>query len=149
MEAKDFKHKIKLKVRFSDLDAMRHVNNATYLSYLEEARIAYYKDVLGLPKKNLDFGAVVAKIEIDYLLPISFGEEIEILTRVSKFGNKSSDVENLVLVERKGEKVAAAAAITKLVNFDYEKNISITIPDEIKIKIEEFENSKKTLSLNS
>ncbi|MHB1687751.1 MAG: acyl-CoA thioesterase [Ignavibacteriaceae bacterium] len=144
MDIKDFKHSIKIKVRFSDLDAMRHVNNATYLSYLEEARIAYFKDVLNKPKNGLDFDAVVARIEIDYQQPIILGDEVEILTRVSKLGNKSSDVEDLILVERNGAKFIAAAAVTKLVSYDYEKQISFPTPESIKKKIEEFEKGGKT-----
>jgi acyl-CoA thioester hydrolase len=134
-----FKHKIKIKVRFSDLDAMRHVNNATYLSYLEEARIAYFKDVLDKPKNGLDFEAVIAKIEINYHLPIMLGDEVEVATRVSKMGNKSSDVEHLILVNKNGMKVVAASALTKLVSYDYTKQISFATPDRIKKKIEEFE----------
>jgi acyl-CoA thioester hydrolase len=134
-----FKHKIKIKVRFSDLDAMRHVNNATYLSYLEEARIAYFKDVLEKPKNGLDFEAVVARIEINYHQPIILGDEIEVVTRVSKMGSKSSDVEHLILVERDGDKVIAASALTKLVSYNYEKQYSFATPDRIKKKIEEFE----------
>ena len=136
---KDFKHKIKIKVRFSDLDAMRHVNNATYLTYLEEARIAYYKDVLDLPNEDLDFGAVVAKIEISYIQPLVLGEEIEVLTRTFKFGRKSSDIENLIVVERKGEKIIAAQAFTKLVSYDYKTLKSIETPVDIQNRIKEFE----------
>jgi acyl-CoA thioester hydrolase len=134
-----FKHKIKVKVRFSDLDAMRHVNNATYLSYLEEARIAYFKDVLGKPKDGLDFEAVVARIEINYHQPIVLGDEVEIVTRVSKMGTKSSDVEHLILVERNGAKIVAASSLTKLVSYNYEKQTSFVTPERIKRKIEEFE----------
>ena len=134
-----FKHKIKIKVRFSDLDAMHHVNNATYLSYLEEARIAYFKDVLDKPKNGLDFEAIIAKIEINYHLPIMLGDEVEVATRVSKMGNKSSDVEHLILVNKNGMKVVAASALTKLVSYDYAKQISFATPDRIKKKIEEFE----------
>jgi acyl-CoA thioester hydrolase len=139
---KDFKHKIKIKVRFSDLDAMRHVNNATYLSYLEEARIAYFKDVLEKPKNGLDFEAVIAKIEINYRLPIRLGDDVEVLTRVSKMGNKSSDVEHLILVIRNGIKAVAASALTKLVSYDYENQVSFTTPHRIKNKIEKFEKIK-------
>jgi acyl-CoA thioester hydrolase len=136
---KDFKHKIKIKVRFSDLDAMRHVNNATYLSYLEEARIAYFKDVLEKPKDGLDFEAVVARIEINYHQPIVLGDEVEVVTRVSKMGTKSSDVEHLILVERNGTKIVAASSLTKLVSYNYEKQISFITPDRIKKKIDKFE----------
>ena len=134
-----FKHKINLSVRFADLDAMRHVNNATYLSYLEEARIAYFNDILKLPANNLDFGAVVARIEINYIQPIVLGDELEISTRVSKLGNKSTDVENLIAVVKNGNKTIAAEALTKLVSYDYEKLVSVPVADSIKNKIREFE----------
>ena len=140
MDIKNFKHSIKIKVRFSDLDAMRHVNNATFLSYLEEARIAYFKDVLNKRMEGLDFDAVVARIEIDYQQPIILGDEVEILSRVSKMGNKSSDVEHLIMINRKGNKIIAASAITKLVSYDYAKLTSFPIPENVKKQIEKFEN---------
>ncbi len=139
MDIKNFKHSIKIKVRFSDLDAMRHVNNATFLSYLEEARIAYFKDVLNKPMEGLDFDAVVARIEIDYQQPIILGDEVEILSRVSKMGTKSSDVEHLIMVNRKGNKIIAASAMTKLVSYDYTKLTSFPIPENVKKQIEKFE----------
>lgn len=134
-----FKHKIKINVRFSDLDAMRHVNNATYLTYLEEARIEYFNEVLDREKNNLNYYAVVARIEIDYVQPINLGDEVEVYTRVSKLGNKSSDVEHLILIHRSGEEIIACSAFTKLVSYDYKGSISIPIPDDIRKKIIEFE----------
>ena len=139
MELEKFKHIVKQTVRFADLDAMQHVNNATYLSYLEEGRIGYFNFILDLPKDNMDFGAVVARIEIDYKHPLVIGDEIEILTRVSKIGNKSTDVENMITVERKGTKIIAAEAITKLVSYDYQNLASVPIKDEVKDKIRKYE----------
>lgn len=134
-----FRHRLKLKIRFSDLDAMHHVNNATYLTYLEEARIAYFNDVLSLPKNSLDFGAVIARIEIDYLHQISLGDELEILTRISKFGTKSASVENLLLIKSNDEIIVAAASNTKLVYYDYKKRESMKIPEQIKLIVEKYE----------
>lgn len=134
-----FKHRVKCKVRFSDLDAMHHVNNATYLTYMEEARIAYFNDVLSLPKNSLDFGAVIARVEIDYLHQISLGDELEILTRISKFGTKSANVENLILIKSNNEFIVAAASNTKLVYFDYKKRESVKIPEQIKLTVEKYE----------
>ncbi len=138
-DIKLFKHRIKIKVRFSDLDAMRHVNNATYLSYLEEARISYFADVLQRTRNDLNFGAVVARIEIDYLQPLIFGEEIAVLSRVSMLGNKSSEVRHLIVVYRGGAEVIAASAVTKLVSYDYKTLKSAAIPDDVKKKIKDFE----------
>ncbi len=138
-DIKLFKHKIKVEVRFSDLDAMRHVNNATYLTYIEEARIAYFNEVFKREKNNLDYSAIVARIEMDYIQPINLGDKVEVFTRVSKIGNKSTDVENIIMIERDGNKLAAATALTKLVAYDYKKLQSIQIPDDVRRKIEVFE----------
>lgn len=140
-----FKHRIQFKVRFSDLDAMGHVNNAAFLTYLEEARIAYFNDVLALPRNSLDFGAVIARIEIDYLHQISIGDELEILTRISEFGNKSATVENLILIKSNQKEVIAAAANTKLVYYDYKKRETIKIPEAVKTIVEKFEGYKLKL----
>ncbi len=139
MEINNFKHHISIKVRFSDLDAMGHVNNATYLSYLEEARLAYYHHVMNMDTSNLEFNAVVARIEIDYLYQIKLGDEIEVYSRTSKIGNKSSDLENVIVVTNKNEKIIAAKALTKLVSFDYSKNQSVPVSEEARRIIEEFE----------
>ncbi len=138
-----FKHRIKFKVRFSDLDAMGHVNNSTFLTYLEEARIAYFNDVLALPKDSLDFGALIARIEIDYLHQISIGDELEILTRISEFGNKSATVENIILIINNQKELSAATAVTKLVYYDYKKRETIKIPEEVKSTVEKFEGDTK------
>ena len=138
-EIEKFRHKISVKVRFSDLDAMGHVNNASYLSYLEEARLAYYNHVLKMDTDNLDFNAVIARIEIDYIDQIRLGDNVAVYTRTAKIGNKSSDVEHLIVVASGGDKKIAAKALTKLVSFDYRKNISVPVSQEAKKTIEEFE----------
>ena len=45
----EFKHRVRITVRFADTDAMGHVNNAVYLTYCEIARIRYWTDVTGEP----------------------------------------------------------------------------------------------------
>lgn len=138
-ELKNFKHKTKIKVRFSDLDAMQHVNNATYLTFLEEARIKYFNDLFDKEESNLDYKAVVGRIEIDYLHPIMLGDNIEIFTKISKVGNKSLDVQNIIVIKRDDENIKAAVALTKLVYFDYISQVTKQIPPEEKERILEFE----------
>jgi acyl-CoA thioester hydrolase len=139
MDIEKFKQSIRIKVRFCDLDAMGHVNNAAYLSYLEEARLAYYNQVLQMNTNNLEFDAVVARIEIDYIEQIRLGDEVEVYTRTAKIGNKSSDVEHLIVVAgEKGRKIAARA-MTKLVSFDYKTEKTIPVPEEKRLIIERFE----------
>ena len=42
----DFRHRTRVEVRFRDIDAFGHVNNAVVASYVEQARIRYLLDVL-------------------------------------------------------------------------------------------------------
>lgn len=135
----NYKHKISMTVRFSDLDAMGHVNNAAYLSYLEEARIGYFNDILNYSKNNLAFGAVIARIEIDYISQIKLGDEVEVYTRCLKIGNKSSDLDNLIVIKKDRQNIIASHSITKLVAFDYSLGTSVVIPNEIKEIIREYE----------
>ena len=68
-------------VRFRDCDAMGHVNNAVYSTYLEEARIG----VLG---GLIDF--ILARVEIDFRSELRTGEEVEVRTRCSRVGRRAS-----------------------------------------------------------
>ncbi len=138
-EIKKFKHKTKIVVRFSDLDAMQHVNNATYLSYLEEARIDYFNKLFNRRKESLDFDAVVGRIEINYIYPIVLGDKVEVFTRVSKIGNKSVDVEHIIAICKNNVLVKAATSVTKLVYYDYKAQTTMVIPIAEKEVISNFE----------
>lgn len=134
-----YKHKTELNIRFMDIDAMNHVNNARYLNFLEESRIAYSQEVLQQFNDIKSFNAVVARIEIDYLRPIEFGEKVLVYTRVSKIGTKSFNFESLIAIEKDGKSIPAAKATQALVNIDLKSGKSDVIPDTIRKKIEQFE----------
>ena len=138
-EIRQFKRKIKIKVRFSDLDAMRHVNNAAYLTYLEEARIDYFNELFNRKKESLDFDAVVGRIEINYLYPIVLGDDVEVFTRVSKLGTKSVDVEHIIAVKKGNEFITSATSLTKLVYYDYKTQKTKVMTDDVKDRIAEYE----------
>ncbi len=134
-----YKHKLNINVRFSDLDAMGHVNNATFLTFLEEARFAYFSAVLKRDLSNLNFEAIIARIEIDYKNQICLGDKVAVYTRCSRIGEKSGDIENLIVVEKGTENKIAASALSKLVTFDYKRGVSIPIPDDVRKALEDYE----------
>jgi acyl-CoA thioester hydrolase len=109
-------------VRFRDCDAMGHVNNAVYSTYLEEARIG----VLG----GLS-GFILARVEIDFRAELRMGEEIEVHTHCSRIGTKSFDLEHMISA---GERVVAEAR-SVLVAYDYELGTSLPISDELRAKL--------------
>ena len=134
-----YKHKINITVRFSDLDAMGHVNNATFLSYLEESRIAYFSDVLKRNFNNLGFGGIVARIEIDYKYQIGLGNKVTVYARCKGIGEKSMDIENIIVVRKADKNITAAYALLKLVTYDYKKKVTIPVPDDVRKTLMEYD----------
>lgn len=101
-----------LVVRFRDLDAMGHVNNATYLTYLEEARVRFWDHLASLhPRLVPDrFPFVLARAEIDYQAPLFLGDRVWIDLWVSRVGTKSFDF-TYVLRNTAMEEVARARTV--------------------------------------
>jgi acyl-CoA thioester hydrolase len=118
------------RVRFRDLDAMGHVNNAVFLTYIESARVAFLQH-LGAAKTLEDMSIIVARIEIDFRAPVGFGEEVEVAVRASRFGGKSFDLDYELRV---GGKVVAQAK-SVLVGYDYGKGEAVEIPEEWREKL--------------
>lgn len=118
------------RVRFRDLDALGHVNNAVYLTYLESARFAFLQH-LGAVDTLEDLNIILARIEIDFRAPVGFGEEVEIAVRTSRFGTKSFDLGYELRVS--GKLVAEAKSV--LVAYDYGTGETVELPDEWKEKL--------------
>jgi acyl-CoA thioester hydrolase len=118
-----FSHVRRERVRFRDCDAMGHVNNAVYSTYLEEARI----DVVG----SLD-AFILARVEIDFRAELHAGEEIETRTRVGRIGTKSFDLEHEI---RSGERLVAEAR-SVLVGYDYATGSSIPLSPALLERLE-------------
>jgi acyl-CoA thioester hydrolase len=57
-------YEVRIDIRWRDIDAYGHVNNAVYLNYLEEARDAWVQKVLGPVADTWDF--VLARVAIDF-----------------------------------------------------------------------------------
>jgi acyl-CoA thioester hydrolase len=118
------------RVRFRDLDAMGHVNNAVFLTYIESARVAFLQH-LGAAATLEDMSIIVARIEIDFRAPVGFGDEVDISVRTSRFGGKSFDLDYDLRV---GHTVVAEAK-SVLVAYDYGRGEAVELPDEWRRKL--------------
>ena len=128
MSSGDFVHKEE--VRFRDLDPMGHVNNAVFLTYLEQARVAFFSE-MGAATGLEDMNMIVARVEIDFKAPVRLGQEVEVSVRASRFGTKSFDLDYELRVE--GELVAVAKSIQ--VAYDYNRREPIPVPAEWREKL--------------
>lgn len=77
-------------LRWSDLDAFGHVNNARFLTLYEEARAAImFLEARRVGLTSLEAGTVVARHEVDYLRPIDYGETVRIELWIPHIRNAS------------------------------------------------------------
>ena len=141
----DFAHRHPVAVRFADTDAMGHVNNASYLTYAEIARLGYYEQVTGKPLPLATHGAeegmILAEIRITYRNQAFYGETLAVETRVDRIGRTSfAMVHRLSAPEsRYGPARLIAVADSVLVMYDYQDECPIAVPDELVRAIEDFE----------
>ena len=111
------------RVRFRDVDAMGHVNNAVFLTYIEEARFAFLAHT-GAAETLEETTMVVARAELDFRSPARMGEEVEIGVRTSRLGTKSFDLE----YELHANGRVLAEARTVQVAYDYERREPMELP---------------------
>tara|TARA_B100001540_G_scaffold280440_1_gene269841 strand:+ start:3332 stop:3748 length:417 start_codon:yes stop_codon:yes gene_type:complete len=123
---KDFPFHHPLKTRWRDLDAFRHVNNATFLSYIEDARIFFFKRWgINMEKKSL----IVAAVKIDYVNQLEHPSNIIIGQKVSRIGTKSYDIESAVF--KKDNNLLICKSTITSVCYDFINNKTIPIYQEI------------------
>ena len=124
---KNFPFHHKLKTRWRDLDAFRHVNNATFLSYIEDARIFFFKRwKINLKEKSL----IVASAKVDYIKQIEHPSNIIIGQKISRLGTKRYDILSALFVE--GDKSPSCVSTVTSLCYDFVKNKSIEVYQEIK-----------------
>jgi acyl-CoA thioester hydrolase len=120
-------------VRFRDCDAFGHVNNAVYLTYLEQARVEAWHHLhgtSGLPKD-----LILARVEIDYRAPATLGDRVVVRLRVAAVGTKSFTLDCEIENVRTRELVATARTVQ--VMYDYDEGKSVPIPPDIRARLEQ------------
>lgn len=127
------RHKTTIKLRFRDFDALGHVNNAVYASYLEQARIAFFDEVMVNCTHWMKVGLILARVEIDYKAPIRPEDVVFIETRISRVGTKSFEFSYRML---RNDNLLMAEAKTAIVCFDYESHRSKAIPADWRARLD-------------
>lgn len=122
-----------IQVRFRDIDAMGHVNNAVYATYVEQARTEYFDQVL---EEGLDaVSTVLASLELSYEHPILLDQSVSVEIDVSEMGRSSLPMGYEILAD--GERAATAESVQ--VFLDPETERPHPIPERFRARIAEFE----------
>jgi len=128
-----------IEVRYGDLDPQGHVNNARYLTYMEQARVNYIREVgMWDGGSFLHLGIIMAEVRITFKSPILLGQPIRVGVRIPRLGNKSMDSIYCIEDTQSGRLLAEGSSV--LVAYDYKSSSTIPIPDHWRQIIADFEN---------
>lgn len=121
---------IPLHVRWRDLDAFNHVNNSSYLTFLEESRLQWLRTVPGewFTEHAMP---VMAAVELHYRKPIEWPAEIDVMLSCERLGNSSMTIGNRI-VARDDHACLYADGNVVMVWVDPATGASVPLPDAIR-----------------
>jgi acyl-CoA thioester hydrolase len=126
-------HRTDIQVRFGDTDALGHVNNASFASFAELARLDFLKRFGGSVRS-----LILASLYIDFRRQVAFTDEVYVETVVEKLGTSSVTLAQTVFAN--GER--AADMRSTVVYFDYSNNKSRPLTDEMRAAVAPFLEAK-------
>ncbi len=136
-----FNTQTKILVRFADVDMMGHLNNAKYVTYLEEGRVAYFQKfpeldfTVGHPERG--DSVIVADLKLQYRSPAYMNETLFVLLRTREIKRSSFVIEYEIREEKTDRLVATAETV--MVYFDYKAKKSREIPEALRKRFEAIE----------
>lgn len=122
-----FRHRMRMQMRFTDIDMLGHLNNNIYMSFMDLAKIRYFEDLGGRPVDMHDFDLVVVHIDIDFYEPTFLGDKPEVWTTVTRIGNRSLSLEQRLVDACTGHTKCIAATIMSGFNPATQKSQPISI----------------------
>jgi acyl-CoA thioester hydrolase len=136
-----FNHWERVTVRWGDMDALGHVNNAKYFTYCESARISYF-DLLEFWKyrEHDRQGPALVTATCNFRQQVHYRATLEIGARVSEIRHRSLVLEYEIYRQGSGELVADGTSVVAWV--DYDINKAIPLPEELRAAIQRFEGMK-------
>ncbi|MGN6783194.1 MAG: acyl-CoA thioesterase [Marmoricola sp.] len=126
------RHVHPMKVRLSDLDVYRHVNNVKYFEYFQEARIQYVMDLHQRGEVWSDH--VIARTDVEYLRPVEFRlQPYQVHQWISHLGSRSFAIASEL---RDGDVVLARGRVV-MVTFDKDSQRSAPMPPQQRARLEQ------------
>lgn len=126
-------HELLVNVRFSETDALGHINNTSYFIYLEDARIKFF-ETIGFEMDAKEWRYILASTKCDFIDQGYFNQLLKVRTKVSHIGNKSFTLEHEIIDSKNNHLIARGTAV--MVYFDFEKQKSEPIPELLRVELE-------------
>ncbi|WP_267132301.1 acyl-CoA thioesterase [Xanthomonas campestris] len=122
--------RVPISVRWRDMDSMGHVNNAKYISYLEEARVRWMLGVEGVAMTDR-IAPVVAATNVNYKRPLVWPNDILVALFVERLGSSSVTIGHRIL-DQKDEGVLYSDGNVVVVWIDTQTGKSASLPDAVR-----------------
>lgn len=123
------KHSTPIQIRFKDVDALGHVNNANHVTYFEYARIRFFDELIGGEIDWENEGMILAHQQVHYRKPIYLKDTIHVNTWFMKSGNTSFELGyEIVRTEKDGTETICATGSSVQVCFNYKKQLPVPVP---------------------
>lgn len=119
-------HRTEIQVRFSDTDALGHLNNTAYALYAEQARVELFSEL------GQGGNLILAHIALDFRRQAHYGDRVHVLTWVERLGHSSVRLYQEVYAN---DRVAAEVA-SVVVMFDFGAQRSVPISEALRRALE-------------
>lgn len=133
----EFKASVPVQIRFNDIDALGHINNNVYFSFFDLGKTTYFEDLKASYVSWTDGIVVIARIEVDFIAPVFYKEQIVVDSKITKIGNKSAvfmqQIRNSITNEIK------CRAMSVVVTYNPKTMTAMPIPAIWRNAISEFE----------
>lgn len=125
------KHQSPIQIRFKDVDALGHVNNANHLTYFEYARMRFFDDLIGTEIDWDNEGLILAQVIVNYKKPIYLKDAIHVNTWFVKSGTTSFELGyEIVRTEKDGSETICATGSSVQVCYNYKKQLPVPVPEK-------------------
>lgn len=132
-----YRFAVEEEVRFRDLDALGHVNNAVYLTYFEHARVGYFRHLGLVPQAVTGWSFILAEARCTYRSPARLGERLRIATGVTEMGRSSFRMGYCITHAGDGRLIATGDTV--LVAYDYQAQRPVPVPGAARHLIAQWE----------
>lgn len=125
------KHRTPIQLRFKDVDALGHVNNANHLSFFELARIRFFDEIVGDEIDWNEAGMILARVTVDYKQPVYLKDNVLVETEFIKSGRTSFELAyKLIRTEKDGTETLMATGTSVIVCFSYTDKKPVPVPEK-------------------
>ena len=122
----DFKHSLKIKVSWGDMDALGHINNVVFFRYFEDIRISFFEKIKIDSKTDTFIGPVISDISCKFSRPIYYPSHIIAACSVCSVRDDRFVLSYGLFNEK--DYICLAIGESTVMAFDFKSKVKVNLP---------------------